>query len=46
MSLYDKIFRPKEYKLPNGKVVAQKRSRAPLVWAVIIAMTILSVNIT
>ncbi|MDD6352399.1 MAG: phosphonate ABC transporter, permease protein PhnE [Lachnospiraceae bacterium] len=46
MSLYDKIFRPKEYKLPNGKTVSQKRSRAPFIWAAIIAMTILSVKVT
>lgn len=46
MSLYDKIFPPKVYTMPNGKKVEQKRSRGPL-WAIlIIAFCIFSMKIT
>ena len=31
MSLYDRLFKPRRYTLPNGAVVEEKRSRAPLV---------------
>lgn len=30
MSLYDRIFKPRIYTLPNGTGVEEKRSRAPL----------------
>ncbi len=46
MSIYDRIFPPKTYTLPNGKEVQQKRSRAPIIWVIVIAMTVLSVRIT
>ena len=31
MGLYDKIFKPKQMQLSNGKVVLEKATRAPLV---------------
>jgi len=45
MSLYDKLFPPKVYTLPNGKQVAKKRSRAPLWTILIIAFCALSIRI-
>lgn len=46
LSLYDKIFKPKEYVLPNGKKVYKKASRAPIYLIIILAMSALSVKIT
>ena len=46
MSLYDRIFKPHVYTLADGTTVEEKRSRAPLILLVLIALTILSVRIT
>ena len=46
MSLYDKVFRPRVYTLPNGKSVSKRASRAPIYAALVIAMSALSVKIT
>ncbi|MCR5101460.1 MAG: phosphonate ABC transporter, permease protein PhnE [Butyrivibrio sp.] len=46
MSLYDKIFKPVTYTLPNGKSVIKKRSRGPVIAIALLAMAILSVKIT
>lgn len=46
MSIYDKLFPPKTYTLPNGKTVSERRSRAPLAVIVLLAMAVLSVRIT
>ena len=46
LTLYDKIFKPKEYRLPNGKAVYKKASRAPVYTILILAMCYLSVKIT
>jgi len=46
MQLYDRLFPPKTYTLSNGKSVSEKRSRAPLVWLVMICFTAISVRIT
>ncbi len=46
LTLYDKIFKPKEYRLPNGKAVYKKASRAPVYTILILAMCFLSVKIT
>ena len=46
MSLYDKIFKPKEYILPDGKKVEEKRSRTPLVILILLIASILSIKIT
>ena len=46
MSLYDKIFPPKTITISNGKSIKKPSSRAPVAVVVIIALTILSVNIT
>ena len=45
-SLYDKLFKPKMYSLPNGKISYEKASRTPLVLLLILLMTVLSVKIT
>ena len=37
MSLYDRLFKPRRYTLPNGAVVEEKRSRAPLVILIVLA---------
>ena len=46
LSLYDKIFKPKVYTLPNGKSVSKKASRAPIYVIAIVLMSALSVKIT
>ena len=46
MSLYDCIFKPHVYTLADGTTVEEKRSRAPLILLVLIALTVLSVRIT
>ena len=46
MSLYDRLFKPRRYTLPNGTVVEEKRSRAPLVILIVVALGALSVHIT
>ena len=46
MSLYDRLFKPRRYTLPNGTVVEEKRSRAPLVILIVLALGALSVHIT
>ncbi len=45
-TLYDKIFRPREYVLPNGKKAYKKASRGPVYAILILAMCVLSVKIT
>ena len=40
MSLYDRLFKPRRYTLPNGTVVEEKRSRAPLVILIVLALEI------
>lgn len=44
--MYDKIFPPVKYTLPNGKTIYQKRSRAPFVIILLLLGTILSVYFT
>ena len=46
MSLYDRLFKPRRYTLPNGTVVEERRSRAPLVILIVLALGALSVHIT
>lgn len=46
MSLYDRILKPKEYTLPDGKVVKEKRSRAPIIILILVALSYLSIYIT
>ena len=46
MSLYDRIFKPRIYTLPNGTGVEEKRSRAPLVIVIVALLAILSIRIT
>ncbi len=46
LSLYDKVFKPRVYTLPNGKSVSKKASRAPIYAALVLAMSVLSVKIT
>ncbi|WP_026665265.1 phosphonate ABC transporter, permease protein PhnE [Butyrivibrio sp. FC2001] len=46
MSVYDKIFKPKVYTLPNGKSVEKKASRMPIYFILILLMCILSVKVT
>lgn len=46
MRLYDKLFPPRVYTLPNGKQVSRTRSRGPLVALVLLIMTVVSVQVT
>lgn len=46
MSVYDKIFPPKTIVLSNGKTVKQPRSRKPLATVILLALAVLSVEIT
>ena len=43
MKLYDRIFPPKKYQLPNGKVVEEKFTRLPLILLVILLTMIWTV---
>ena len=44
--LYDRIFKPKAYTLPNGKVSYQKASRTPLILLLLLIMAAISVEVT
>lgn len=44
--MYDKLFPPAKFTLPNGKVVYQKRSRAPLIILLVIMGIFLSIHFT
>lgn len=46
MNLYDCLFKPRRYTLPGGTVVEEKRSRAPLILLVVLALGALSVYVT
>ncbi len=46
MQLYDKIFKPKKLVLSDGKIVEEKRSRAPLVILLLLIASVVSVRIT
>ena len=46
LTFYDKIFKPREYVLANGKKAYKKASRAPVYLILILAMCALSVKIT
>lgn len=46
MKLYDRIFRARVYKLPDGKTVQEKRSRVPLILLILLALSVLSVRVT
>lgn len=46
MKLYDKILKPKEMTLANGKKVLEYRSRTPLILILILIATAISVKIT
>ena len=46
MSVYDRLFPPRQYRLPSGETVEEKRSRMPFILLVILLITALSVHIT
>lgn len=46
LTMFDKIFPPKKIFLTNGKVVYEKRSRAPLVILLLIIAAIVSAKVT
>lgn len=46
MSFYDKLFKPKEMRLKNGKVVEEKASRTPLILLFLIVAIVISVRVT
>ena len=46
MNLYDKLFTPRVFTLPNGKQICKRRSRAPFAVLILLAMTALSVRVT
>ena len=46
MKLYDCLFKPHRYELPNGKVVEEKFTRLPLILLVILFCTVVSVWVT
>ena len=45
-ALYDRIFKPKAYTLPNGKVSYQKASRTPLILLLLLIMAVISIKVT
>ncbi|WP_027723952.1 phosphonate ABC transporter, permease protein PhnE [Tuberibacillus calidus] len=44
--MYDKLFPPKKFVLPNGKVVLQKRSRVPFITLIVIIAAVISYRFT
>lgn len=46
MGVYDKLFKPKEMQLSNGKVVLEKASRTPLILLILLAASVISIRIT
>ncbi len=46
LSLYDKIFKPKQIELSDGRVILEKRSRMPLVILLLTIASIVSVQVT
>lgn len=46
MNLFDKIFKPKVYTLPDGTNVSEKRSRAIIIVPIIIALLFISARFT
>ncbi len=46
MSLYDRVLKPKTYKLTSGEVVYEKRSKTPLILLLLLICLIISANIT
>lgn len=46
MNIYDRLSPPRQYRLPSGETVSEKRSRMPLILLVIVLATALSVYIT
>ena len=42
MNLYDRLFKPRRYTLPSGTVVEEKRSRAPLILLVVLALGVVT----
>ena len=46
MKLYDRIFKPKKYELPNGKTVEERFTRLPLILLLLLVCTVISVRIT
>ena len=46
MKLYDRIFKPRRYTLPNGKTVEEKFTRTPLVLLILLICAAISVHIT
>jgi phosphonate transport system permease protein len=44
--MYDKIFPPKRFALPNGKVVAERRSRLPIIVVLLLTALYFSVKFT
>ena len=46
MSLYDRVFKPRTYTLSDGTVVKEKRSRAPIVILIVVALAAVSVRVT
>lgn len=46
MNLYDRIFKPHRYTLPNGKVVEEKFTRAPLILLILLVCAAISIHIT
>ena len=46
MSLYDRVFKPRTYTLSDGTVVKEKRSRAPIIILIVVAIAAVSVRVT
>lgn len=46
MSWYDRIFKPRRYQLPGGKVVEERFTRLPLILLALLLCTVISVRVT
>ena len=46
MKVYDRIFKPKEYRLANGKLVQEKRSRTPFYLVLTLVVLYVALQVT
>lgn len=46
MSIYDKLFPPRIHRLPDGREIIEKRSRAPLYALIILIFACISIKVT
>lgn len=46
LTLFDRIFKPKQYVLPNGKIVDEKKSRVPFIVLCVLIVVVICIKVT